>query len=67
MPKVDFEVNGTTYSILVHLLTDGIYPQLAVFVTGIPNTLVDKNFTHGQDAQESVRKDVERAFGVLQA
>ena len=65
MPKVDFEVNGTMYC-HPYWLADGIYPQLAVFVTGfaIPNTPVDKNFTHWQ---ESIRKDIERAFGVLQA
>jgi hypothetical protein len=65
MPKVEFEVNGKRYS-CPYWLADGIYPQLAVFVLGfaVPNTPIDKNFTYWQ---ESVRKDIERAFGVLQA
>ena len=64
-PTVKFVVNGNEYS-HPYWLADGIYPELAVFVKGftIPNNAVDKNFTHWQ---ESVRKDIERAFGVLQA
>jgi hypothetical protein len=64
-PQVEFEVNGKTYS-CPYWLADGIYPQMSIFMTGfaIPSNPIDKNFTHWQ---ESIRKDIERAFGVLQA
>ncbi|XP_010696025.3 uncharacterized protein LOC104908599 [Beta vulgaris subsp. vulgaris] len=64
-PEVDFTVNGSQYT-MGYYLTDGIYPEWAAFV---------KSFPHPQDPKrlcfkrkhESARKDVERAFGVLQA
>lgn len=45
-------------------LTDGIYPRYARFVKGlkVPLTEEQKRFTAWQ---ESARKDIERAFGVL--
>ncbi|XP_021745278.1 uncharacterized protein LOC110711209 [Chenopodium quinoa] len=45
---------------------DGIYPKWATFISAItsPQTPKQKLFTI---KQESIRKDVERAFGVLQA
>lgn len=47
-----------------YYLTDGIYPQWAVFVKSIkePQSAKDKLFAA---MQEGARKDVERAFGVL--
>lgn len=65
IPQVEYEINGKSYS-CPYWLADGIYPELSIFVTGfsVPNNPVDKNFTHWQ---ESIRKDIERAFGVLQA
>ena len=62
---MQFDVNGKTYS-CPYWLADGIYPQLSIYVTGfaVPSNPIDKNFTHWQ---ESIRKDIERAFGVLQA
>ena len=64
-PQVEFVLNGTTYK-HPYWLVDGIYPKLATFVIAFscPNDPVDKNFTQWQ---ESNRKDIERAFGVLQA
>ncbi|XP_021850824.2 uncharacterized protein [Spinacia oleracea] len=64
-PQVNFIVNETEYN-MGYYLTDGIYPEWAAFV---------KTFSHPQDPKrllfkkrhESARKDVERAFGVLQA
>ncbi|XP_057803396.1 uncharacterized protein LOC131018701 [Salvia miltiorrhiza] len=64
-PSIPFTVNGTQYA-HGYYLTDGIYPEWATFV---------KSFQHPQDPkrrkfkemQEAARKDVERAFGVLQA
>ncbi|XP_057248332.1 uncharacterized protein LOC130590282 [Beta vulgaris subsp. vulgaris] len=64
-PQVNFTVNGNTYN-KGYYLTDGIYPKWAVFIPAIrlPMNPVDQLFT---ERQESVRKDVERAFGVLQS
>ncbi|XP_057786725.1 uncharacterized protein LOC131004131 [Salvia miltiorrhiza] len=63
-PSIPFTVNGTQYD-HGYYLTDDIYPEWATFV---------KSFQHPQDPkrrkfkkmQEAARKDVERAFGVLQ-
>ena len=48
------------------ILVDGIYPAYSRFVKGFPEPVEDKEkpFTKWQ---ESVRKDIERAFGVLQS
>ncbi|XP_024014249.1 uncharacterized protein LOC112088195 [Eutrema salsugineum] len=64
-PKVRFSVNGNQYR-LGYYLTDGIYPNWATFIQSIhlPQSEKEKLFA---TRQESVRKDVERAFGVLQA
>ncbi|XP_024008056.1 putative nuclease HARBI1 [Eutrema salsugineum] len=64
-PRVRFSVNGHEYR-LAYYLTDGIYPNWATFIQSIhlPQNEKDSFFAK---CQESVRKDVERAFGVLQA
>lgn len=61
----EYEVNGKKYRGL-YFLADGIYPSFACFVKTLPqpNTTEKKNFAA---RQESVRKDVERAFGRLLA
>jgi hypothetical protein len=48
-----------------YFLVDGIYPRYTRFVKGMRNPILekDKRFTNWQ---ESARKDIERAFGVLQ-
>ncbi|CAN1167823.1 hypothetical protein LINPERPRIM_LOCUS18879 [Linum perenne] len=64
-PDIQFTVNGTTYT-KGYYLVDGIYPEWATMV---------KSFAYPEDPkrkkfnkmQEAARKDVERAFGVLQA
>ncbi|CAN1145721.1 hypothetical protein LINPERHAP2_LOCUS14843 [Linum perenne] len=63
--RVQFTVNGSTYNMGYHL-NDGIYPNWATFIKSIPlpQELKHKLFAKKQDA---ARKDVERAFGVLQA
>ncbi|XP_021764867.1 uncharacterized protein LOC110729439 [Chenopodium quinoa] len=64
-PQVNFTVNGNTYN-QGYYLTYGIYPKWATFISAItsPQTPKQKLFTI---KQESIRKDVECAFGVLQA
>jgi hypothetical protein len=49
----------------LYVLVDGIYPRYTRFVKGMkePITPMEKTFTGWQ---ESTRKDIERAFGVLQ-
>ncbi|XP_062169072.1 uncharacterized protein LOC133875089 [Alnus glutinosa] len=48
-----------------YYLADGIYPQLATFVKTISSPQGNRR-KHFAAAQESARKDVERAFEVLQ-
>ncbi|XP_021836915.2 uncharacterized protein [Spinacia oleracea] len=64
-PPVNFVVNNNEYN-MGYYLRDGIYPKWATFIPAIklPQTAKHKLFT---TKQESARKDVERAFGVLQA
>uniref|UniRef100_A0A0D2ZU68 DDE Tnp4 domain-containing protein n=1 Tax=Brassica oleracea var. oleracea TaxID=109376 RepID=A0A0D2ZU68_BRAOL len=64
-PQVIFSVNGREYH-LAYYLTDGIYPKLATFIQSIPIPQGPNAVLFAQH-QEAVRKDVERAFGVLQA
>ncbi|KAJ9556282.1 hypothetical protein OSB04_010896 [Centaurea solstitialis] len=64
-PKVSYVVNGYEYD-RAYYLTDGIYPSWAAFVKSITSPQLQKHKLFAQ-VQESCRKDVERAFGVLQA
>ncbi|KAG2299306.1 hypothetical protein Bca52824_035778 [Brassica carinata] len=64
-PQVNFSVNGNPYS-MAYYLTDGIYPKWATFIQSISLPQGPKAALFAQ-CQEAVRKDVERAFGVLQA
>jgi len=63
-PNCEYVVNGRKYNI-AYYLSDGIYPKWAIFIKTIrlPQGPKAKLFV---ERQESVRKDVERAFGVLQ-
>uniref|UniRef100_A0A0D3CI67 DDE Tnp4 domain-containing protein n=1 Tax=Brassica oleracea var. oleracea TaxID=109376 RepID=A0A0D3CI67_BRAOL len=63
-PKVNYIVNGHEYH-LAYYLTYGIYPKWANFVQSIPLPQGPKASLFATH-QEVVRKDVERAFGVLQ-
>lgn len=49
-----------------YYLADGMYPQWATIVQTISSPQGAKK-QHFSKMQESVRKDVEQAFGVLQA
>ena len=64
-PKCEYVVNEHPYNI-GYYLSDGIYPQWVTFVKTIPLPQGPKKKLFAE-RQESVRKDVERAFGVLQA
>ncbi|XP_062076017.1 uncharacterized protein LOC133780162 [Humulus lupulus] len=64
-PRVEFTINGTQDN-KGYYLADGIYPEWGTFVKTIPLPQGEKIklFTR---CQEAVRKDVERAFGILQS
>ena len=64
-PPVNFTVNGHNYD-KGYYLSDGIYPQWTTIVKTIPNPVGEKRKRFAQE-QKSARKDVERAFGVLQS
>uniref|UniRef100_A0A0D3CV48 DDE Tnp4 domain-containing protein n=1 Tax=Brassica oleracea var. oleracea TaxID=109376 RepID=A0A0D3CV48_BRAOL len=64
-PQVTFSVNGREYH-MAYYLTDGIYPKWATFIQSIPIPQGTKARLFAQQ-QEAARKDIERAFGVLQA
>ncbi|XP_052181987.1 uncharacterized protein LOC127794779 [Diospyros lotus] len=64
-PEVSYTINGHEYT-MGYYLADGIYPSWCTFVKTIPSPQGNKKkFFAAQ--QESARKDVERAFGVLQS
>jgi hypothetical protein len=64
-PQVKYTINGHDYD-MGYYLADGIYPTWSTFVKTkkVSANAKDKNFAKTQEAR---RKDVERAFGVLQA
>jgi hypothetical protein len=64
-PEVQFMVNGNVYK-MGYYLTYGIYPEWAAFVKSVPKPLSEKDKVFAIK-QAEVRKDVECAFGVLQA
>lgn len=61
---LEFTVNGKLYN-RYYLLADGIYPQWSCFVQPL-HLPSDEKRKHYTKVQEACRKDVERAFGVLQ-
>jgi hypothetical protein len=63
--SVRYQVNGNEYN-LGYYLTDGIYPKFKTLIQSISEPQGRKN-RHFAKMQEAYRKDVERAFGVLQA
>ncbi|GKB96603.1 ALP1-like protein isoform X1 [Tanacetum coccineum] len=63
-PVVPYEVNGVIFE-KGYYLADGIYPQWAAFVKSFTVARDERNAVFKR-RQESARKDVERAFGVLQ-
>lgn len=63
LPEFSYTVNGTTRK-LCYYLVDGIYPKWSIFIDTISEAMTRKE-KHFSAAQEGLRKDVERAFGVL--
>jgi hypothetical protein len=62
---VNYTINGHEYT-MRYYLADEIYPNWSTFVKIIPRPLGAKR-KYFTSKQESARKDVERAFGVLQS
>ena len=65
-PPVNFEVNGHHYN-KGYYLAEGIYPKCSTFVKTISNPVPGGKHSYFAKCQEDCRKDVERAFGVLQS
>jgi hypothetical protein len=65
MPPVHYTINGNAYN-FGYYPADGIYPNWPTFVKAIRHPYEQKKVYFTQ-MQESCRKDIERAFGVLQA
>ncbi|WOG82703.1 hypothetical protein DCAR_0101870 [Daucus carota subsp. sativus] len=64
-PEVNFSINGHQYK-MGYYPADGIYPSWPTFVKNI-SAPQGNNRKYFAVAQEAARKDVERAFGVLQS
>ncbi|XP_030924673.1 uncharacterized protein LOC115951648 [Quercus lobata] len=64
-PAVNYSINGHEYT-MRYYLTDGIYLKWSTFVKTIPSPRGQKRKLFVK-AQEANRKDIERAFGVLQS
>jgi hypothetical protein len=62
-PQISYEINGNPYD-KDYYLADGIYPSWPTFVKTVHNPADEKCKRFAKD-QETARKDVERAFGVL--
>ncbi|XP_047937576.1 uncharacterized protein LOC125185126 [Salvia hispanica] len=64
-PAISFVANGIQHN-MGYYLADGIYPNWPVFVKTIKHPIGQKK-SYFASRQEAARKDVERAFGVLQS
>ncbi|XP_026417236.1 uncharacterized protein LOC113312715 [Papaver somniferum] len=64
-PPCNYFINGHHYN-MVYFLADGIYPKLTTIVQAFSQTLDIPDYVRFNKYQMAKRKDVERAFGVLQ-
>uniref|UniRef100_A0A0D3B0J8 Myb-like domain-containing protein n=1 Tax=Brassica oleracea var. oleracea TaxID=109376 RepID=A0A0D3B0J8_BRAOL len=64
-PRLEYVINEHEYK-FAYYLTDGIYPKWSTFIQSITLPQGPKANLFAK-IQEAARKDVERAFGVLQA
>lgn len=64
-PHATFTINDHAYN-MCYLLANGIYPDWSIFQKTILEPLGEKRKWYSK-MQEGARKDVERAFGILQA
>lgn len=62
-PSIPFKINKVRRT-LPYYLADGIYPRWPLFAKTTQEATTKKGKAHAA-AQEGVRKDIERAFGVL--
>ena len=60
---VPYVINGTTRDYM-YFLVDGIYPSWSIFAKTNPNPVTDEE-KYYKRRHEYVRKDIERAFGIL--
>ncbi|KAI5342966.1 hypothetical protein L3X38_010842 [Prunus dulcis] len=65
-PHIQYVVNGSEYN-LGYYLANGIYPRWATLVKMVSQLDTPKKKRPFAQKQEAYRKDVERAFGILQA
>lgn len=63
LPNFEYEYNKYLHKIL-NILVDGIYPHWTIAVSTISEGEIKKKKPF-VTAQEEIRKDVERAFGLL--
>ena len=63
-PGQQFICNDNTYK-YGYYLADGIYPTFSTLVKSFTMEQTDEKCKHFKARQESARKDIERAFGVL--
>lgn len=59
-----YNINGTVRDWL-YFLVDGIYPKWSIFISTLTNADPGTREAKFASFQEAVRKDIERAFGVL--
>jgi hypothetical protein len=64
-PQISYEINSNPYD-KGYYLADSIYPSWPTFVKTVRNPADEKCKRFAKE-QEAARKDVERAFGVLQS
>ncbi|XP_026459684.1 zinc finger CCCH domain-containing protein 15 homolog [Papaver somniferum] len=64
-PPCNYIINGHRYN-MGYFLTDGIYPKLTIIVQAFIQTLDILDYVRFNNYQMAKRKDVERAFRVLQ-